>query len=1016
MTSVFLMILIAAAGGSVDQLPVVWPDGSVVVDAAVACEGDCWAAVPGTLPQLVVPGDVGLVLQQQPTAQLLVLDDATGTPLTAGEVRWVDPVVPTDLAVFAWSAEDGRLDLAAPARTEIEISAPGYRPESLVLASGSGRQTVMLTPTCELEVVVEPAVEGTVFLAALGQISPFSPLAEVGASYKLVAGRARLPDLETGRSLFGAVLPEGYAPATIAVEMPLSRRLEVKLEPGLRIAGLVHDTEDTPVPGARVTATGSIRDLDDLRYSQKATTDENGHYVVSGLLAGEIALETCAPKYACERTKVGLSSETVAEPQDCVLKPGFDLVVELVDQDEAPLPGVSVKVLGGIRESDDDGRLGVPGVSAGASLEVSARGGGVLPWQGTIVAVSSPQRLQLKRGASVRWPIITAAHLDGDVSVRWKQSRPEDGQPLSEGSGRWDADTAEAIGDGLPPGVVRLVVDIPGFAGLVSPPVELVLGESVILPAAAPEIGETLAGRVVAATSAQPIAGARVTCENGGPMTFRSPDDGSRARSATTDESGTFFVVGLADVSCRVRAEAPGFAPTIIDGVEPGSDLGDVELGVGLTIEGRVVDGRRSAAVGTRVEAWEPAPYAFASEKNTLTGEGGVFRFEGLPVGEWRLEAEIGGRWARRTVEGGDGDVVEVELRVGGTRLTGTVMVGDRPRGPGTLVLEPPGEPSGPVVLLDRDSARRFFGLSGQVLRTTVEANGGFELASVDPGRWTARFTMAAGDSPATTDLFVPDVESHVCVVRFPAGVLRGVVVDDDDRSVGGARVDFSDSGGDRVTFANPGGSFAFAGVAPGQVTLTASSEDYRVSDPTTVDFPDHGDSEPVILALRSATGGRIEATAHTDLGSLGGAPAILVGPSGGTRFLGPDGRAIWDNVDSGSYRVCVRAYGGPVGCTAPATVDDETVEVALDLGRGGVVSVELPEVTGEHPVPRVMLEDGTDLTGIAFLGNPPPIVEGSLMLGPFAAGTYYVAVTSLESVTSGVVDITDGTTVELSR
>jgi len=1015
MISAILVLLAVAGGADAVATEVVAPDGSPIPGAKVVCSETCWAAAPDGAPRRVAPPAKGaLVLEPAPPAHLLVLDETSGRPVTEGLLRWLDPAIPAALASCAWTAEGGKLDLSAPGGMAVELSAPDHRPVTVPLLPGPGRVTVLLTPTGGLELEVKPSADGTVFLAPLDRVGPFSPLQDVGSSHQLKTGHAAVNDLPARGVWVGAVLPHGFAPSRLQVES-LPARLEIALEPGLGLSGTVRDEQRHPLPGARIVAHGHIEELDRLPYTQDATSDEEGRFVLSGLLPGEVVLEACAPRRVCEQRALQVTSEGASTPVNLVLRPGFDLVLELVDQAGLALPGVSVMVRKVRRESDRNGRLTLPGVAEGETLAASARGGGVVPWQGAVVAKGSPQRLVLERGGSLRWPLIVPESVGQEVTVRWRRSRAGDGQPLDQGEGRWDGAHGEAVADGLRPGVVRVEADLAGFATLTSEPVTLGEAEQVVLPAAAPELGGTLAGRVVSADSGEPVPGARVACEPGGPTTFRSPGEGSRTRRAIADENGGFLVAGLGGGPYRLRVEAPGFAPTVRDGVAPDDDLGDLELGVGLTVAGHVVDRQDHPVAGVRVEAWEPVAYAYAPDVSALSDSDGAFRIERLPVGGWRLEADARGRTARRQVTGEEGETLEVELRLGGTRLAGTVLVGERAGGPGTLVLEPPGgAPAGPVVMLGRDGSRRFFGLPGQPLQAAVDGDGGFELASVDPGPWTARFAPASGGSAGAVDLVVPDVESHTCVLRFPAATVSGLVVDADDQPVGGARVDLEEGRGSRVAFADPSGAFAFAGAAPGPASLTASAQGYRPSEATPVEVPQRGDPETVTLVLKPEAGGRIDATVRTLAGSLQGAPAVLIGPSGGARFLGSDGQASWDNLDSGSYRVCSRAYGGPVGCAPPTAVDDDTVTVVLDLGRGGMVAATLGEDAVGQARARLLLPDGTDLSGLAFLGNPPQVAGGSLLLGPLAAGTYSVSVGLAGFEVSGLVDVGDGEIVEL--
>jgi len=763
-------ILLLASPAVADGL-VVWSDGSPVAGAKVVCIQSCWAQVPDEAPRLLETSDRGeLVLQPAHAVPLLVLDGLSGDTVISGTGRWLDPRVPAELATFEWTATGGRLDLGIVERTDVRLAAPGYRAVTLVLEAAEARRTVLLQPIAALELSVEPPVDGSLVLWPLDKVTPFSMLSEISQTHDLKAGESLAIDLGPGTTWLGAAIPREHAPIPLTIKA-LPARLELHLEPGLRVVGTVQDPDRAPISGSHVVAGGVLPEPHQVRYTQEATTDENGRFEILGLVAGEISLQACASGRSCHRWTMELDSESAPEPQEVVLQPGFDLELHLVDRDGLALEGVNITASDLHVTSDDHGKVRIPGVSTGQKLELAARGGSVVPWQGLVRVEGSPQVLELERGASLTWAILVPEGMASEdtagngISVMWERSRPADNQPLDNGTGRWDNASGQAVADGLRPGLIRMKVDIPGLATLHSEPVELQVGEAVMLPPAVPDAGRVIAGRVVSAATGELIAGAQLRLEQGDPTSFRPPGLRESARSAVSDEDGSFRVSGLGEGPYRVRAVAPGFAPTVRDGIEPGSTMDTIELGEGLSIEGVVVDRQGEPLGGSRVEVWETAPYAYEPETSSVADDNGAFALEHLPVGTWRLEVGAGGRTARKEVTGGEGEALDVELRLGGVRVDGVVLLGDTPAGPGTLVLQPPGARTGPVVVLRRGSTERFFGVPGQSLKAAVDGRGEFELTTVDPGRWIARFTPAAGGAPgADVELQIPDVEQGLVV------------------------------------------------------------------------------------------------------------------------------------------------------------------------------------------------------------------------------------------------------------
>jgi hypothetical protein len=1021
---VFIVSVIALMTAAGEAAPrVLGPDDRPLDRAAVLPDADAyWVSDGVSLPVLLRPdADDDLRFPDLPVARLLVLDAATGEPIPSGRLRWADAKIPHTLSSLDWSARAGRLDIGCRGGEAVALTVEGYRTVHQALEPGPRRRTVLLEANGDLEIVIRPAAEGTLWLAAADEISVINPFRAAAAQYEIGAdGSVVVPDLDAGATYRGVVVVPGRAPVVGEITN-LPRRLELPLGHGLTVSGRVTDAEGKALVRAQMTVTGRIEELGGFRYRQKVRTNEQGSFAAAGLLAGEIKVKACAPQHACVTEILTIESDSHAEPLSFRLEPGHDLRLVIEDEYGRPAAGATVVDTERYirRETDESGVLVFDGVRRDDELSLEVYGAGIKPWEGRISTSESEVLLRLTAGGVIEWPILTRRDFaPNEIVATWSRLNSQ-GREIAEGTAEWNNELRLVRAEGLAAGTHRLVVRLPGAATLHSEAVTIELGEEMSLPAIVPERGMAISGRVLSGADYQPVAGARVSCEPGSPHQFRKPHRLERLQTTVTDADGVFLLEGLDPGRCRAIIRAPRFAAWRRDDVEPddaGADLGDVELDHGMTIVGRVIDRSNRPQAGITVEITEDAAYAYFAEATTRTDHEGWFRAETLPVGRWAVSASRGEQTARTTVEGRPRETVSAELRLGGMRLEGEIWIGDRRANGGHLVLATDGaRGDGIVVMVQTDvEQRKFFGVDRPPVSITVGGDGRFAAEGVSAGAYTVSYTPpGAGGSPVSQELAIPDTEIHRCVVQFSDAGLDGRVVDPDGLAVAGAAVIVMtrDGRGLAKGFTDGEGTFAFTGLDPSAARVTAIHSEFGDAEPVDVELRSGDRAGPVIIEMRPPDGAELSLRVSAGVGSLSGAPVYLVGVDTLTGFTDDLGVAAFTGVQPGVHRPCAAAYGGAAGCGPEIDLSDgDRRESVLELGQGGYVDVLLGPME-RAPALRVLTDDGIDLTSMLMMVSPPLPGPDGIRIGPLKADQYRIVVVMPEGPRQGSITSTEGET-----
>lgn len=596
-------------------------------------------------------------------------------------------------------------------------------------------------------------------------------------------GAFRLP--VTVRVLYDLrIVAAGLAPKTLRRLAPAAKGLEVKLERGGSITGVVQDASGAPIGGARVRQTErAARDLvlpwEPDTQGAVALTDASGRYRLDALAPGLHTVSATARGY-----RFAESRPTAAGGRaDLVLLPGGSILGTIWDGSGAPVADAEVRAeaeetrgrswASPVVSTDASGRFAIDGLEAG-TYRVVARGDRLAPAWVSGVAVrerdESSAELTLRRAVRVLGRLVgPKGPVTGIVSLSQTDSGPVPAsarrllRTKAGASGRF---TIEA-----PPGRGTLAVDAEGHAHT-----ELDLDvpggrDAVDLGDVKLDVGLAIAGWV-RDPAGQPIEGAQLVVylfrlRSGRPVEARSHADGS------------FVLAGLDPGVQRVSVSATGYGDRELR-LDAGSRDQEIVLQPAGTIVGLVVDagGRPVPAAHLKARAMETKAYAPSFPYEADASAEGRFSIEDLPAGRYLVIGSAPGSLSAPrknvTVDAGQTtDVGRLVLEAGGTIRGSVTDASGRPLPGSGVRLQSPG-----------DRFRRI----QELPESTTDVDGRFELTGVPPGRAVVLAShpgYAEGHS-AALDVDPEAGPAETQVVLTEGGRIEGRVHHRDGTGVGG--------------------------------------------------------------------------------------------------------------------------------------------------------------------------------------------------------------------------------------
>jgi len=542
-------------------------------------------------------------------------------------------------------------------------------------------------------------------------------------------GRFRLEGVAPGRASVEAS-HERYVRAVRDVDAkPGVNTVELQLEGGTEVRGVVVDAAGAPVPGAWVhlSQRGSDWGFHD------ATSGADGSFTLTGVSEGDYSATAGRAGYAAagDPTAVSVRGEPVGDvriklDRGAILRgkiTGLDAASFSKVDVRAVLPGMESMTTGSV---DAEGNYRLEDLSAGswrvvASLRSTgeqARG------EVAIEPGSTEAQLDLEFGKGLR---LTGRIVRGSAPVAEANLFLRGTNVEYVTSSRSERDGNFVVG-GLKPGTYKLEVRQWETGLAYEETIDVATSREIVIEIPSARI----AGVVVDAGDGEPIPGVTVTLAAPG-----AADEPSflGERRVTTDLDGKFRLEDLADGEWRLSASGRGYAAasqsvSVQSGRGPEALRLTLQATEGLTLQVRLPSGRAPREVQAAV--LDPEGRALA-RGTYATGEGGTVRLSTVPSGTWDVLVAAGGAGTAALQAAAPGAAVPVQLP---PACAARISV---------PALATAGVPATATVTTPAGKPYRTMAWFGDPVQEWGLVRGQTVLETIPPGTWTVRVSAADG-------------------------------------------------------------------------------------------------------------------------------------------------------------------------------------------------------------------------------------------------------------------------------
>ncbi len=679
----------------------------------------------------------------------------------------------------------------------------------------------------------------------------------------------------------------------------------------IRLEGQVIDDKDAPVAGAHVAI--------DANPPKQVDTDASGNFAFEGLIARDYRLEATSERGYAGPARLRLAPSP--EPVTLRLHPGgtVDVVVTEAGATPSPIAGAEVELRATLiyrAKTDAKGIAHLANVGAGFS-PLAVHAAGFAPNAMMLESSGDPAApvrvgVALAKGAAIAGRVVDDAGkpVGGALVVATSASEPF---PVVDAR----RDGVQTGPDGtfhipaVAAGTWRLTATRSTFGPATSAPITVDGTHDKTGVELALAVGGIVRGHVVD-KAGKPVASADVRVVVHGNLEWRAQ------RQAFTGADGAFAIEGLPRRAVDIVAAHAGGASAIAPADLVAKREVELTLTLDITgmIEGAVVDGAGQGVGDAQVIA-EPVfdggladrqAWSVRGVQETVSDQGGVFRFTGLPDGTYRVRAARPG-----ATEAALDLAKSVEARPGGPKLR--------------LVVSADGKITGKVAFKDGKVPAAFTVALGSTYPTPfATADGTFSIPA-PTGKQTIVVDGKAFLASKAQDVTVVEGKpADVGTITVePGRSVSGLVLDESGTPVAGAKVaagilltgdgkelyipDESIMAKDAVSDAD--GRYHLEGFSPAAITIVAGKDPQGRS--ASVQLPPGSDSAKLDLVLRPTTGldGKVTRDGQPSADTIVIANPIGAHASNFFTATGADGTFALDALAPGGYIVHAMVGGG---------------------------------------------------------------------------------------------------------